>query len=47
MCCRRADRVGVIRKLRWGVSLVKESDDFVIDTTLQRHKSKPPPAMSA
>ena len=30
----------VIRKLRWNLSLYKEGGDFVIDTTLQRHKSE-------
>ena len=35
------DRVGVIRRLRWNLSLRKEPDgSFVIDTTKQRHKSK-------
>ena len=36
------DRVGVIRKLRWGLSLLREGEDFVIDTTKQRHKSMRP-----
>ena len=30
----------VIRKLRWGLSLQREGDDFIVDTTQQRHKSK-------
>ena len=34
-----ADRVGVIRKLRWNLSLKQEGEDYVIDTTVQRHKS--------
>ena len=29
-----ADRVGVIRKLKFGVSLLKVDGDFVIDTTV-------------
>ena len=35
-----ADRVGVIRKLRWNISLKREGSDLVIDTTEQRHKSE-------
>ena len=27
----------VIRKLRWNLSIYKEGEDFVIDTTKQRH----------
>lgn len=30
----------MIRKLRLNVSLVREGDDLVIDTTAQRHKSE-------
>ena len=33
------DRVGVIRRLRCGLSLRVEEDLFVIDTTKQRHKT--------
>ena len=33
------DRVGVIRKLRWNLSLKKEQGSFLIDTTQQRHKT--------
>ena len=29
----------VIRKLRWNLSLVREGEDLVIDTTVQRHKT--------
>ena len=35
-----ADRVGVIRKLRWNLSLKRADNDLVIDTTVQRHKSQ-------
>ena len=35
-----ADRVGVIRKLRWNLSLKREGSDLLIDTSEQRHKSE-------